>query len=126
MQSAGKMTNHLISVGVGAPSAARRIVAAMLGEHPRLDDILLATSELVTNVVRHAGAVDHAELSLRRSEGAVRISVRQPGQPFDRTQYLSTDPHGRGLAIVEAITDRWGVEHDGDLMVWFEVADAVG
>jgi anti-sigma regulatory factor (Ser/Thr protein kinase) len=123
MSSVGKMIVHTIDVDPAAPSRARYLVSAALVGHPKLDDLLLATSELVTNVVRHGEGVAVAELILDRAGGVVRIGVRQRGDHFDRAEHLASDPHGRGLTIVEAVSDRWGVEADGDLEVWFEVDD---
>jgi anti-sigma regulatory factor (Ser/Thr protein kinase) len=117
-----KVITHRLEVDPSAPGRARRLVVEALGHHPRIDDILLATSELVTNVVRHGHDVTHAELTLDRLDGSVKVGVRQRGGEFDRVQHLATDPHGRGLAIVEAVTDRWGVDDDGDPLVWFEIS----
>lgn len=117
-----KALTHNIDVDLLAPRHARNLVASAIGEHPRLDDILLATSELVTNVVRHGRGVTRAELRLECRDGWVRVGVRQYGTPFERVQRGATDPDGRGLTIVEAVTDRWGVEVEDGLLVWFEVA----
>lgn len=126
---ARKAITHNIDVDVLAPRHARNLVADAVGEHPRLDDILLATSELVTNVVRHGRGITRAELRLERRDGSVRVGIRQHGTTFgqhgttfERVQHRPTDPDGRGLTIVEAVTDRWGVESDDGLLVWFEVA----
>jgi anti-sigma regulatory factor (Ser/Thr protein kinase) len=117
-----KVITHRLEVDPSAPGRARRLVAEALAHHPRIDDILLATSELVTNVVRHGRDLTHAELTLNHLDGSVKVGVRQRGRDFERRQHLATDPHGRGLSIVEAVTDRWGVEDDGDLLVWFEIS----
>lgn len=116
-----KVITHRLEVDSSAPGRARRLVSEALGHHPRIDDILLATSELVTNVVRHGRDVTHAELMVN-VDGSVKVGVRQRGGGFDRVHHLATDPHGRGLSIVEAVTDRWGVDDDGDLLVWFEIS----
>lgn len=110
-----------LSVDAGAPGIARSLISEHLPQHPALDDIRLATSELVTNVVRHAPEVEEVEFCIEHRPGTVRVSVRQRGGPFDRVPHLATDPHGRGLAIVEAVSDRWGVEWNGHLLAWFEI-----
>ena len=66
-------------------------------------------SELATNSVRHAGtpyrvAVVRTGDTLRvevSDSGGGRAHVRNPGP---------RDPHGRGLQIVSALADAWGVE----------------
>lgn len=89
-----------------------------------LDSARLLVSEVVSNAVRHAGT----ECAVRIVAGseAVRIEVRDgdPGAPVEQ------DPApdavgGRGLQIVDAVADRWGVEPRPDgragKVVWFEV-----
>jgi len=92
-----------------AVAAAREHVRNVLGDQSPevLDAAELMTSELVTNCVRHART--DFELVIHR-RGQVRIEVRDdgPGQPT----VLSPTPRdltGRGLRIVEAMSDSWGV-----------------
>lgn len=105
---------------------ARRFVAehcAALGLTPeRCDDAVLLTSELVTNAVLH-GRSDVC-LELLDSHGVVRVSVgdensRRPAAVAQDAAALD----GRGLALVDAVAQRWGVE-DRPLgkAVWFELA----
>jgi anti-sigma regulatory factor (Ser/Thr protein kinase) len=107
----------LLAPDVDAPGAARRALRELpLGE--RAEDILLLTSELVTNAVVHAGLGPDQpiELQVACDDGYARIEVRDSGGGF------APDPRaGHGLRIVEAATERWGVEHDGATRVWFEV-----
>jgi hypothetical protein len=102
---------------VHAPAAARRALRELpLGE--RTDDVLLLASELVTNAVRHAGLrPDQAiELVAACDAGVAHVEVRDRGPGFD------LDPQaGHGLKIVDSMTPRWGVEHDGATRVWFEL-----
>ena len=87
----------------------------------RLDDLLLLASELVTNVVRHAPMAETVRVTVTRDQG-VRVAVTQPATRFVRPEVVSTEPHGRGLAIVEALADEWGVEsHPDSFQVWFEL-----
>lgn len=74
-----------------------------------VDDVSVVVSELVTNCVQtrahyFALGVDghHARVTVATTDDA-------PGMPAPR-QPGSGDAHGRGLAIVEALADRWGVE----------------
>lgn len=106
-----------------APALVRHFIGDTLASHPRRSDVLVAVSELVTNVVRHAPDAGQASVTLAAYEGGLRIGVRQRGKRFDRPEIVvSNDPHGRGLMIVETLADRWGVDVDGDMLeVWFEV-----
>jgi anti-sigma regulatory factor (Ser/Thr protein kinase) len=90
----------------------------------RRDDALLLASELVTNAVLHGRSEVCVEVEER---GAVlRVSVldensRHPAPVAEDADALD----GRGLALVEALSQRWGVE-DRPLgkAVWFELARA--
>lgn len=107
--------------------AARRFVAdecARRGMSPeRTDDALLLTSELVTNAVLHG----RSEVSLEVEGGAVmRVSVVDENSRHPAP--VSEDPDaldGRGLALVEALASRWGVQDRAlGKAVWFELASS--
>lgn len=89
-------------------------------------DVVLLISELVTNSVRHAGldATQPLQLSVATEGDSVRIAVRDPGPGF-RPPKAPTDPAhvgGWGLVLVDQLTERWGVEHDGlGNVVWCEL-----
>ena len=112
-----------------APSRARRAIERLSGE---LDDTVveqlkLLATELVTNSCRHAAAKgDPIALVLAIDEGLVRLSVTDTGPGFSAPSAPATpeDESGRGLFIVEAMADRWGVDTDGGSRVWLELATA--
>lgn len=103
-----------------APGLARDLVATDAAGHPAVDDLVLATSELVTNAVRYGtGPVD---LALDQVDGRLLLSVRSEaaGDPQPRTSRLD-EPSGRGLAIVASVASAWGWERDGRILrVWAE------
>ncbi|HZI96838.1 MAG TPA: SpoIIE family protein phosphatase [Actinomycetales bacterium] len=110
-----------------SPGTARRFVGARLGEWGAaavLDQTLLCVSELVTNAVVHAGSPVYLELHC--GEGTLRVDVRDTGYPvLAAARYTATaeDTHGRGLMMVDAVADRWGVvEETEGKVVWFEIA----
>ena len=107
-----------------APSLVRGFIGDVLATHPRRTDVLVAVSELVTNVIRHAPATGQASIVLDVNGDNLRIGVRQIGRVFvPPTAGDANEPHGRGLLIVEALADRWGVDVTGEtLEVWFEMA----
>jgi anti-sigma regulatory factor (Ser/Thr protein kinase) len=94
-----------------APSEAREELDAVFAEpdDPVADDARVATSELVTNVVVHTD--DGGELRVwdPRPDAPLRIEV-EDDDPAP-AEIPSTPPPvgGRGLLIVDAIADRWGV-----------------
>jgi len=105
-----------------APGQARRWVSEQGSDLPRgtLDLLLLLVSELVTNSVRHSGAVpgERLQIGLERGDGTIHVDVQDPGAGFDRHD-LRPGPHG--LRIVQAGADRWGVDSSGPTTVWFEL-----
>jgi anti-sigma regulatory factor (Ser/Thr protein kinase) len=114
-----------------APVAARRVfddfVNGQLDDRRRTAARLLIT-ELVTNSVRHAntGAQGSIGVGLRWSNSALHVSVTDDGPGFDPDS--ATKPaggrryRGRGLLMVDALADRWGVDRAGATRVWFEIA----
>jgi anti-sigma regulatory factor (Ser/Thr protein kinase) len=111
-----------------AGAIARRAISVWMGGHPRLDDALLAVTELVNNAVVHGGLREGDDLtvSMRPEGNGIRLTVRHAGPAFDISELSppSRAPGAsRGLAIVEQIADRWGVDSDGlEVTAWFEVS----
>jgi anti-sigma regulatory factor (Ser/Thr protein kinase) len=103
-----------------AVTAVRGFVRSSLGEQsPRLIEAAeLMASELATNCVRHAQT--DFELTVE-VEGEIRVAVRDVnrGRPTVRSPALA-DPSGRGLRIVQALSDAWGVTPSPEgKTVWF-------
>lgn len=105
-------------------SAIRRRARHVLGDWqtPELvDDSLLVITELVENVVQHT--TGGGELALRHHGDAVRVEVTDTSQDMPRV--LGPDPRrvgGRGLLLVAAMTQVWGVEPRADgKLVWADV-----
>lgn len=90
---------------------------------PKLaEDAVLLVSELVGNAVRHTGARVFG-LRMRRRPGWVRVEVRDPSRGLPCLMPVQElDVSGRGLFLVDKLSDRWGV----DLLprgktTWFEM-----
>jgi anti-sigma regulatory factor (Ser/Thr protein kinase) len=92
----------------------------------KLEDVRLVVSELVSNSIRHAGLSPNEQISLRVRVSAGSVSGRVcdsgpgfevPSKPRPRTSLNG----GWGLPIVESISDRWGVEGNSHVCVWFEL-----
>ena len=92
----------------------------------KLEDVRLVVSELVTNSILHAGlsTKDQISLTVKVSAGSVRGRVCDPGSGFEvpsEPSPRSDMSGGWGLPIVETISDRWGVEGNSHVCVWFEI-----
>lgn len=116
-----------------APRRARSAVGHALASLP--GDVgfraRLLVSELVTNSVLHApgeAVAASVRVSVERLGGAVRVEVRDDGPPFDGQVRLVSEraTSGRGLALVDALVDRWGTAHQQGNLVWFEIDDPSG
>jgi signal transduction histidine kinase len=111
-----------LSDDLGAVAAARRAVAsqARAWEVPErgVADLVLVTSELVTNSLRHARGP--YELRVRRVEGEVVVEISDATALRPRRRQVDGDSEsGRGLTIVEAVADRWGSRTTADgKVVW--------
>ncbi len=94
---------------------ARAFVRDALSGHPELDGIELAVSELTSNAVLHAGSP--LTVRLEMSRGHVRVAVHDRSTQLPQVPAPSMAlPGGRGLRVVEQLSDAWGVdtESDGD------------
>ncbi|MFC7382093.1 ATP-binding protein [Sphaerisporangium rhizosphaerae] len=77
------------------------------------DDVVLVVGELLGNAVVHGRPP--VRLSLWENERGLCVRVTDHGPDGPRRLHLSPEAvHGRGLAIVEALADRWGVIHAAD------------
>jgi two-component sensor histidine kinase len=117
----------------GARQARHRLTAALTGNVPPalLADVISVAAELIANAVRHAeplpGGVVRLAWRLKTSgdKRTVEVRVTDGGAPqLPRPRSASIDEaDGRGLKIVEALADRWGVDKDGlGQSVWAELS----
>jgi anti-sigma regulatory factor (Ser/Thr protein kinase) len=119
----------------GARVARHRLAAELSGvvSAPLLGDVVAVVAELVGNAVRHADPLPGGVIRV-----AWRLRPDSPGECLDvrvtdggavqppRVRTVSVDAlDGRGLTIVAALADRWGVERDGlGQSVWAELSAA--
>jgi Anti-sigma regulatory factor (Ser/Thr protein kinase) len=121
--TAGQQWTMNVPCNVQAASAARRAVRKTLadwGYEHACDDITLIVSELITNAVVH-GAPD---ISCAISVSADLLIGEVVDHGSDLPHLINADDaaeHGRGLALVRAMTQSLGWCHtaDGGKSVWF-------
>jgi anti-sigma regulatory factor (Ser/Thr protein kinase) len=116
-----------------APAAARSLVADCLGQgvaESEVDDARLLVTELVTNSLRHSGASagDHVVVRVELKPGLLRIEVEDSGRGgmiAPRAADMESTG-GFGLNLVQALSERWGVERVaiGGTRVWAQLARA--
>jgi anti-sigma regulatory factor (Ser/Thr protein kinase) len=116
-----------LSLGADARSAgaARRFLTATLstwGKTMYGDNATLLLSELVTNAALHAKTQIVVRIELRPACLLVSVTDGSPRQPVVR-HYSDQSTTGRGLALVNALALRWGIDPntDGTKTVWAEI-----
>ena len=89
------------------------------------EDAELLVTELVANVVDHAGG-DVLTLELALAGAWLRIGVVDGSAVMPVVRELSlSHERGRGMQLVSSLAERWGAEdHRGGKRVWFELAPA--
>ncbi|WP_329312010.1 ATP-binding protein [Streptomyces sp. NBC_01262] len=107
--------------------AARELTRRTLTEWgigtPRVDDIVLCVSELATNALLHGVPPGRGFRIHIRLEGSavLRIELHDSGDGEPRIPVEAADESGRGLLLVEALSDKWGVgERVPGKIVWCE------
>ena len=109
---------------VRSAQAARSFVRNQIAgcSESTVEAVVLVVSELVTNAVLHARSPVSVEVR-RCSRGGVHVEVSDSSSATPvRTPPSDTALSGRGVALVEAVSTRWGVRsRTSGKTVWFEV-----
>ncbi|WP_439957806.1 ATP-binding protein [Micromonospora echinofusca] len=120
----------------GARLARHRLADELTGVVPPdlLADLVAVLAELVGNAVRHAEPLPGAVVRVAwrvgpAAAGAASVQIRVTDGGAVATPRIRaagpTAADGRGLHIVAALADRWGVERDGlGQSVWAEFSAA--
>lgn len=111
---------------VAAPEVVpelRRTLRACLGAP--CADAQLCVTELIGNVIRHVGEGVPVKVRVSRSGSRIRVEVSDPDpRALPVLRHVTADDEtGRGLALLDAVASRWGVEQgDAGKTVWCELA----
>lgn len=105
----------------------RRFAIAVLGDHDAAHTVALIADELAANAVKHTvSGVPGGEFVVRLAVfgGWCRVRVDDQGGPMSPSLHAAGDDEeaGRGLAIVDMLAERWGVEGDErSRSVWADI-----
>ncbi|MEQ8144825.1 SpoIIE family protein phosphatase [Streptomyces sp. OP7] len=100
-----------------------RTAAGAWGARDRADEIELVADEMITNVLMHTEGSAAVILSvLDGTERRLRVEVEDSSSALPRRREAGeSGVSGRGLLLVETLTDLWGVEaRGGGKCVWSE------
>ncbi|GGW55285.1 SpoIIE family protein phosphatase [Streptomyces griseoloalbus] len=128
----GRLKRHVPPGDPEALSETRRLIrtaAAGWGAADRAEEIELVADEMITNVLMHTEG--SAVVTLRVTSGSerrVRVEVEDSSSALPRRREAGeSGVSGRGLLLVEMLTDVWGVEaRGGGKCVWSEFVVAKG
>ncbi len=86
-----------------------------------IDDASLLATELMSNAVRHGTGV--VTLRVEVDDGVVQVGVHDDGAAMPAVEDPDlTSVNGRGLFIVECVSDQWGSSQDDPgKTVWFRL-----
>ncbi|MFA7322780.1 MAG: ATP-binding protein [Candidatus Nanopelagicales bacterium] len=105
--------------------ATRTALAAWAADLPGLvDDLVIIAGELCSNAIRHGQAP--IQVTASRTSSGVGLCVRQRNRPVSSWPRLMTtgpdESGGRGLLIVDRLSDEWGWRASG---TWTEAWAAI-
>lgn len=108
-----------------APRHARRFIKRTLrawGVTRELDTVLLVVSELVTNALVHTEGQVRLELTLINDRLRIAVTDSSPRTPVKPTSIGWEATGGRGILLVQAVSDAWGtLPVSGGKQVWSEI-----
>lgn len=125
-RSGGRLQQHVAPGDPEALSEARHMIRAAVtawGARDRSDEIELVADELITNALMHTeGSAVVTLRALTGSDRRLRVEVEDASSALPRRREAGeSGVSGRGLLLVDLLTDVWGVEaRGGGKCVWCE------
>ncbi|MFH8798622.1 SpoIIE family protein phosphatase [Streptomyces sp. NPDC017936] len=125
-RTVGRLQQHVAPGDPEALTGARHMIRATVrswGARDRADEIELVADELVTNALLHTeGAAIVTVRALEGSQRRLRVEVEDSSSALPRRREAGeSGVSGRGLLLVDLLTDVWGVEaRGGGKCVWCE------
>jgi anti-sigma regulatory factor (Ser/Thr protein kinase) len=102
---------HDVTTSTEGRNWARRTLPELLTRTPRrelYDDMDLVFTELLSNAVRHGGGLREAQLINTGGHLRLVAADHDPRGPAVRPR-RADQPNGRGMHLIQAIADRWGI-----------------
>jgi anti-sigma regulatory factor (Ser/Thr protein kinase) len=123
----GPIIQVLLPPDTDSPRRARRFVEDALCDGAPADVVELAVllvSEVVTNAILHARSSVRVAITWDNQRLRVEVADKSAARPVAR-QFAPDSGTGRGLRLIEELSDAWGTQLvvDGKV-VWFELAGA--
>ncbi|MCH5670977.1 SpoIIE family protein phosphatase [Streptomyces gilvus] len=125
-QSGGRLQQHVAPGDPEALTQARHMIRAAVrawGAADRADEVELVADELITNALMHTeGAAIVTLRVLTGGDRRLRVEVEDSSSALPRRREAGeSGVSGRGLMLVDLLTDAWGVEaRGGGKCVWCE------
>ncbi|MEU6076577.1 SpoIIE family protein phosphatase [Micromonospora sp. NPDC047074] len=109
-----------------APSRVRHWMTGQLTQWRVAESVIgaavLCTSELTTNALLHAGTAARVEIDLSPERLLVSVADSGTRGTVTRTQTDTLSSRGRGLGLIEELSDAWGTDPTvRGSTVWFEI-----
>jgi anti-sigma B factor antagonist len=120
------------AAAAAARAAVRELVSCDSAAAEELELLALLVSEVVTNAVKHGGAVAQRgiEFNVHTTPRRTRVVVTDGGPGFDRWEERcspSFGPGGYGIFLLNSEASRWGTLRAPDrFSVWFELDHTPG
>ncbi|MFJ6080502.1 SpoIIE family protein phosphatase [Streptomyces sp. NPDC092369] len=131
-QPGGRLQQHVAPGDPEALTQARHMIRAAVrswGARDRADEIELVADELITNALMHTeGAAIVTLRVLTDGDRRLRVEVEDSSSALPRRREAGeSGVSGRGLLLVDLLTDAWGVEaRGGGKCVWCEFVMPAG
>ncbi|MGW1893627.1 SpoIIE family protein phosphatase [Streptomyces sp. NPDC002004] len=126
VQTGGRLQQHVAAGDPEALREARHMIRAAVrawGARDRADEIELVADEVITNALMHTeGAAVVTLRVLSGTDRRLRVEVEDASSALPRRREAGeSGVSGRGLLLVDRLTDVWGVEARGTgKCVWCE------